>query len=499
MPTALALALAAALAAGEPGKPAPDAPAPVPAAASPASSGTEAPADAAPPVSLPPPDPEPPALPDPHAGDDDPLLRTYVIERIELRGLRHAREREVRRRLFLDEGDLLDDEDVLLSRLRLLQLGWFSRIETRVERGSSRGRVVLVFELVERNTVIVSDLVFGSTRPQPFYAGLGLSQQNFLGRGLGLSGAFVYGGTPDGRPEDPARFAVRAGFFAPDVTARGLPRLVLGAGAVFLRGEELACEDPDCDGYSGRWGDAPRVRYERAGGELTAGFRPGPFERLLATWRWERLDARTPGAGAGAIVDPPAILPGVSHLSSLTWTWELETRDDPFYPQDGLRASAQVTLGSELLGGDYEYSRYLAQLETAFGLFGAPLRFQGAVGVAQGGAPFFERLYAADWSYFTVGPALGRALELNFSTDSRYDAFLGMGGLEWGRPLWSRGRLFTRGYVAVGVRAVYSTATLGGPRTRASRLPFSTDVALRFDTPFGDFNASLGYLLDNGL
>ena len=153
-----------------------------------------------------------------------------------------------------------------------------------------------------------------------------------------------------------------------------------------------------------------------------------------------------------------------------------------------------------MLGGDYDYSRYLVQAESAFDLVRLPLRLQSAAGAVQGDAPFFERFYAADFSYFAIGPALGRAMELNFSTDSRYDAFLAMAGLEYGYPLWTRDDgPFHRAYLAVGARAVWSSARLGGPRTGFSKVPLSADVALRLDTVIGTFNLSVGYLLDNAL
>jgi hypothetical protein len=429
--------------------------------------------------------------------------RRYVVERVVVAGLRHARESEVRRHVLVNEGDVLDEERVLLSRLRLLQLGWFSRVETRVERGSERGLVVLVFEVGERNTLLVTDLVLGSTGPQPIYGGLGLSQQNFLGRGFGLSGAFVYGGSPAGRSQDPNRFAVRGSFFAPDLPlggALGAPgrALVLGATVLAVRGEELTCGEPDCEAFEDDFGDAPRLRYQRASFEGTIGIRPGPFERLLASYRFERLRelptgiAPPPGGGT----PPPALLPGRSRLSALIGTYEIDTRDDFFLPREGLRGLAQVTFGSNLLGGDYEYSRYLLQLETGFGLFHLPLRLQCALGAAQGSAPFFERFYPADFSYFAIGPALARSLELNFSTDSRYDAFVAMGGVEYAVGLWQRQAFFRRGYLALGLRGVYSTETLGGSRTEFSRSPFSGEAALRLDTPVGVFNLSLGYLVD---
>jgi outer membrane protein insertion porin family len=463
----------------------------------PASGTAEAPAPDDPPAPVP-----PPAVPAPEAplplpsGRGLAALRRNQVERIVISGLTHTRESVVRRHLLVSEGDPFDPERVLLSRLRLLQLGWFSRVETRVERGSERGLVVLVFEVVERNTLVVTDLVFGSTPPQPFYGGLGLSQQNFLGRGLGLSGAFVYGGSPMGRPADPDRFTVRAGFFAPNVELHGLPRLVAGISGLFLRGEEFACQDPDCDQFSGNFGSAPRTQYQRAGGELTVGLRPGSFERLLTSWRFERVHATAVDTVAGLQGAGPPILPGWSTLSALTATYEVDTRDDFFFPTEGLRGLGQVTFASAVLGGDYEYSRYLLQLETAYSLFGKRLRFQGALGAVQGGAPFFDRFYAADYSYFAVGPALGRALELNFSTYSRYDAILAMGGVEYAVPLWAKGGFFHRGYVALGLRVVYSEARPGGGRTQFSSTPLSADVALRLDTPVGAFNASFGYLVD---
>jgi outer membrane protein insertion porin family len=354
--------------------------------------------------------------------------------------------------------------------------------------------VVVVFDVVERNTLVVTDLVIGSTKPQPLYGGLGLSQQNFLGQGLGLSGGFVYGGLPQGRSHDPSRYAVRAGFFAPDLS---LPRLKLVAGisGLFLRGEELVCPDVECAGFQSNYGNAPRIRYLRAGGEAQLGVRPGPFERLVGAYRLERVHATRIG------VDPvagPAIHEGASVLASLSGTYEVETRDDFFYPTDGFRASGQVTFASRLVGGDYEFSRYLLQLETSYGLLRLPLRFQAALGAVQGDAPFFERFYPADYSYFAVGPALGRAMELNFSTDSRYDAFLAMGGVEYGIPLWSRqDSAFHRAYLAIGVRTVWSSAALGGGRTDFSKTPLSADLALRLDTLIGTFNLSLGYALDN--
>jgi len=470
MPTALPALLALALSQAQAGTP------------SPAAAGVPPAAAAAPPAAG-------PVVED--QGNQIPVRR-YLIERIEVRGLSQTRLEALRRHLLVEEGEILDPERVLLSRLSLLQLGWFSRVDTHVERGSERGKVVVVFEVVERNTLVLTDLVLGSTKPQPLYGGLGLSQQNFLGEGLGLSGGLVYGGTPEGR----ARYSFHAGFFAPDLALPRL-RLVAGVSGLFLRGEEFACPDPECSAFEGNYGAAPRILYERAGGEVLLGVRPGPFERLSGAYRLERIHATSIGVPLGA---GPVVQDGWSDLAALTGSYEVETRDDFFYPTEGFHATGQVTFASRLVGGDYEFSRYLLQLDTAYDLARLPIRFQAALGAVQGDAPFFERFYPADYSYFAIGPALGRAGELNFSTDSRYDAFLAMGGLEWGIPLWTReDSPWHRAYLAVGLRAVWSSATLGGGRTDFSKTPLSADLALRLDTIIGTFNLSLGYALDNAL
>ncbi len=436
--------------------------------------------------------PELAGAPPPAPGDEAeaPAPQRYLVERVAFEGLDSSSEAQVRRYLLVSEGDLLDDERVLLSALRLRQLGWFSQVDTRVERGSARGRVVLVFTFKERNTLLVSELNLGSTPPQSLYGGFGLSQQNFLGRGLGLSGAFVYGGSLLGMAGE--RYSLRGAFFAPDLRVARLPPVVAGLTAIWIRGQELACADRECSAYASDYGAAPRLRYTRAGGEVSFGIRPGPFERLILGYRFERVAADVP-----ATPEAPAVRPGVSRISALTGLYERDTRDDPFFPTAGSRLLGQITFASRALGGDYDYSRYLLQLEVDVGLpRGHALRLSAVAGAVQGDAPFFDRFYAADHTYFSLGPALARALEVNFSTDSRYDELLAAGGAEYGIPLWRRGTFFHRGYLALGVRALWSAAEPERGRTRLSDTPFAADAALRFDTPVGTFNFSLAYFLD---
>jgi hypothetical protein len=118
----------------------------------------------------------------------------------------------------------------------------------------------------------------------------------------------------------------------------------------------------------------------------------------------------------------------------------------------------------------------------------------------QGDAPFFDRFYGADFAYFSIGPALGRAMELNYSTDSRYDDGVAMAGLEYAIPAWSSRKSFLRrGIVVFGLRGVIAVPGPDQPRTEFSTWPVSADVALRLDTPVGLFNLSFGAVVDLAL
>ncbi len=391
---------------------------------------------------------------------------------------------------------------MLLSRLRLLQLGWFSRVETRVERGSERGLVVLVFD-VDGAEHARHHRPRRSARPnpQPLYGGLGLSQQNFLGRGSGSRGAFVYGGAPSGRPEDPARFAVRASFFAPDVAVRASGGSWPAASALWLRGEELACADASCDALrAATSAAAPRLRYERVGGEVDRrACRPGPFERIYAgcavrAARREPLPGRRPGpaspgrpSSSATRPSPPSSGPG-----------SYDTRDDLFLPREGLRALAQVTFGSRLLGGRLRVQPLPARRSRP--RFSLRARRSGSSprsAPCRANAALLRAVLRGGLSYFAVGPALARALELNFSTDSRYDAFARHGRARVRRPALDASPASSAAATSPSAPAAsYSTATLGGSRTPFSHTPLSGDVALRLDTPVGIFNVSVAYALD---
>ncbi|MFN2546878.1 MAG: BamA/TamA family outer membrane protein [Myxococcales bacterium] len=407
--------------------------------------------------------------------------RKPIVAKITVKGNEHTAEAIVRRAMVLKEGDELDDQAVHVARIRLLQLGAFSDAQVEVTKESREGFVDIAVTVVERNPYFITDVMYGSTPLTDFFGGIGVADANFAGLGLGLSVQALYGTN--------WQRALRVSLYEPSFRLFD-ETFVAGIGELLERGVENACGNPDC------LSAGSRLRYTRSRTDFNVGVRDATFGRFLFGYRIEVLDSYHQGpAGTGM----PYILPGHSNISALTFEFDRDSRDETFLPTHGSRIQAFLTLSSRAIGSDYEYSRYLLQLEQWFPQGGGrALRLDAVGGVVQGDAPFFDRFYVADWSYFNVGTATARALELNLSPDPRYDDILAVLGAEYDFPLW-RHEIFhiKRAYLALGARFVYSEQTPGAGRTPLSSSPFSGDIAFRFDTPIGLVNFSVAFLADS--
>jgi outer membrane protein assembly factor BamA len=410
-----------------------------------------------------------------------------AVERVEISGNVRVPAGAILAHIPIHAGAVATADAIVDARARLVQLGAFSDVEITATPGSAPGRIVLHVHVVERTPWSIGDVMLAQTPVARPYGGVTLGNSSALGLGRG---AAIAGATDGGD-----RNVVRATVYEPDLPLSGLS-LVGGVQLLWQEGLESGCATPRCDGH---YGAIPWVRYRRVGGEVDVGFRPGAFSRVLFGYRFETLHVRSdPGVVPSA---RPALPEGNTVVSALVISFDRDTRTDAFLPRRGSRLLARLDVGTAALAGDFEYSRYVVEAEKWLPLGGShALRLDAAVGLVQGDAPAFDRFYAADWSYFSVGVAAPRFAELNFSPDSRYDAFLAVAGAEYSLPLWSdRGGFFRRGFLAFGIRTVYTAATPGGARSLLSQVPVSFDLALRVDTRVGIFGIGLGYLIDQVL
>ncbi|MCZ7686751.1 MAG: hypothetical protein M5U28_51585 [Sandaracinaceae bacterium] len=123
----------------------------------------------------------------------------YVIERVEIRG--NTRTDTGLIRSFLRCAT----ERWSTSRIRASRAGagassargWFEDVRLRLERGSERGRVVLVVQVRERNTFVVQGVALGisegvldslspNTQIEPYF-GISVAETNLFGTGVGLA------------------------------------------------------------------------------------------------------------------------------------------------------------------------------------------------------------------------------------------------------------------------------------------------------------------------
>ena len=111
--------------------------------------------------------------------------RVYV-ERIDITGNTTTRDKVIRREFRLNEGDAFNAQKLKRSQDRIQSLGFFSdKFEIKQSEGSAPDRVVLGATVEEKPTGQLS-LSGGYSSLERFVVQLGVSQNNFMGKGQSL-------------------------------------------------------------------------------------------------------------------------------------------------------------------------------------------------------------------------------------------------------------------------------------------------------------------------
>ncbi len=112
--------------------------------------------------------------------------RVYV-ERIDITGNTTTRDKVIRREFRLNEGDAFNAQRLKRSQDRIQSLGYFQdTLEIKQTEGSTPDRVVLGLNVEEKPTGQIS-LSGGYSSLERFIIQLGLSQNNFLGKGQSVN------------------------------------------------------------------------------------------------------------------------------------------------------------------------------------------------------------------------------------------------------------------------------------------------------------------------
>jgi outer membrane protein insertion porin family len=117
--------------------------------------------------------------------------RVYV-ERIDINGNTHTRDKVIRREFRLAEGDAFNSVKVKRSKDRIQSLGYFQdKLEIEQQEGSAPDRIVLATNLEEKST---GDLTVsaGFSSLERFLVNLSITERNFMGKGQTLEASVNY-------------------------------------------------------------------------------------------------------------------------------------------------------------------------------------------------------------------------------------------------------------------------------------------------------------------
>lgn len=453
------------------------------------------------------------------SNDDDEPLRVLRIDAVVIRGDEQVSRRQIvsiLEREGLAAGTELSwprDDRVERVRDRLRATGYFKQVTLSVEpHEDSDTRVDLVVQVVERSTVLISDVVLGSSRLTPFRGGIALAERNFLGRGVLLGGALAWGTQPR-IAKSRRQQAYRVFAEAPRLRSASLGLLASGWFVSASEPYRVAGEANDPDPSLFR-----DVEYDRIGGLVGVSFPLTGRLEVAADYSFERVESFLPidpvriDADGEAIPLDLHLRGGVHRHTALDFSFTYDGRRELFLVGKGGRFVVDVRVSSPATGSQYEYIKLVAAGNYGFRLpWGHWLTPSVAGGQISGSAPVFERFYSGDLSAWTPGREQG----LRYSTRNPIDVFgTGIDGREYGNlfgrvdleyawPLFRRTR--TRGvyggdlYLSLGVFTLAGDASERTARREASErvapLGASADLGLRLDTAVGTFNVSVGNIL----
>jgi outer membrane protein insertion porin family len=428
----------------------------------------------------------------------------YALERVEVRGNRKTQQQVILRHIEIRPGEFFSADDIRLekARYRLLASGLFYAVDLSLKKGSRRGSVILMVRVKERNTIVVQDIVFGFSEITP-YGSIDLAERSFLGSGVKVSTAGVWS-------KDQYGYRLRFGddhFLSSDF---GLHAEGLFSHARDFFGKGNVCVE-SCEHTS----DYATLYYNRAGLKIGSGYTMLGDNFLSLDYRLDVIDAAVPPAGSNiSFGDRQPIvfghlLPGHSLLSSLTLGIVRDTRDSFILASEGSRTAFEVELSTEVIGSDYDFSKFTLAHDVYFPLGrGHAIKLGLFAGLIMGDAPFFNQFFVGDFSAFVPS----RVLEMNFShlqpnlletsiAEMRYENLAANIGVEYSLPFY-RGHGFfygVNGFVGVGVFALASQQDLrtdpkGYEGYKVVPMDLTVDLGVKVDTEIGLFIFSLANL-----
>jgi len=437
-----------------------------------------------------------------------------VIESIEVYGNTITQTELIRRTLPLAVGDVVHASDKRLrdARFKVLALGFFRDVSLAMRKGSARGQVVIEVRVVERGTVVLNRLWFGTSNVSPYWVGTDVGQRNLLGLGVSIGAGFIFAANGDVensrnqwagelRAADPSLLGTRWG-------ANAAFTLVHGSEAYRVTGDPQDVEARDLKAFP----------YRRFGARAGLTYDVTALSRISAGLRAEQIVTDLPVAPTRELLDGRTIAldlhldPGASRVMTAGVSFDRDTRPDPVLPHSGGHISVSAELGSSLLGGSYEFATLFGLWEHYWPLFRGKhaIAVKVSGGVVIGNAPRFDRIHVADVNRMLTPRALGLVLSAAAPLDilgtrpdkPSYGDLGGSANLEYAFELFGgtgKNRVYG-GDLFFGV-GLWGLGERGDLRSRdtslGNALPIDVymDAGVRIDTDLGVFEVTIANAL----
>jgi outer membrane protein insertion porin family len=269
----------------------------------------------------------------------------FNLGRIEFVGNSNTRDKVLRREFRIVEGNYMNMGALKSSMFKVNALGYWKLEEDPLEFDfDDENKKVNVN--VKGTEVGRNDIQFGAgySELDGFFAQAQFNTRNFLGRGntLGVS-------LQIGRYSDYYTLSFTEPYF--------LDRRILVGGSIFKTNQEVADYFRETTGFSASIGKGLRA-----------------FTSITAVYSWESVDSRYAVSRIGQPGDPtgghtrPVEIPPVDPVpfeqyyeefkgrtASLTPSFTIDNRDDPFDPSRGKRFNARLRVAGSIFGGDFDY------------------------------------------------------------------------------------------------------------------------------------------------
>src|SRR3954469_14633723 len=203
--------------------------------------------------------------PDAPLHEDSEFGPLIQIERIDITGNTATQTSVIERALPISPGDVLHSSDRRLreTRFKVLALGFFRDVDLAIHKGSQSGQVVIEIHVVERGTLVLNKLWFGTTDLSPWWVGGDVGDRNLLGLGLAVGGGFIYArhGALAGTRDQ------YAGELRAAISSLGGTRWGASASVTVVHGAEPFCAPP-----AGEPAQRCAFHYGRIGARLGASY-----------------------------------------------------------------------------------------------------------------------------------------------------------------------------------------------------------------------------------